>query len=598
MSDDFRAGQRVRLKSNPGRVGTLSGERMERRGSERLEVHFEDGSEFVPALALEKVTTEVSSPFALMRDLRFLRSRDLRSALTHYRLSGRLADMIYSLDTTNTDFYAYQFKPVLSFLDSPCRGILIADEVGLGKTIEAGLIWTELRSRENARRLLVLCPAMLREKWRRELHDRFGINAQLCNATDLLALLEGEADGPGKEFAAIASLQGVRPPVGWDDDEEHEDIRVSGSAALARFLRDHGQDEPVLDLVIVDEAHYLRNPETQTARLGRLIRPVAENLAFLSATPIQLRSTDLFNLLNLLDRDTFPYESSFETALAQNAPLVRLRDRLLRQAISVDEYCAALDEASAARDLGESEMLKRMIEQPPTQEELQSLSKRLELAEHLDRLNPISKVVSRTRKRDVHTRRIVRAPVALRAEMSAVEIRFYQEVTERVREYCKNRDIAEGFMLTFPQRQMCSSMAAACRAWNSRVNELDDEIDEIVWEAFGGDAENGRTSVKPLVAELSRMTREAGASYAVLKEADSKFAVLRDQLLEYWRRFPDAKVILFAYFRATLHYLQERFAEVGVPSALLMGGMDKDEVLRLFASPQGPRLMLSSEVAS
>jgi superfamily II DNA or RNA helicase len=597
MCDELRAGQRVRLKSNPGRVGTLSGERIERKGSIRLEVHFEDGSEFVPKLALDLVTSEASSPYSLMRDKRFLRARDLRSALTHYRLSGRLADMIYSLDTTNTDFYAYQFKPVLSFLDSPCRGILIADEVGLGKTIEAGLIWTELRSRENARRLLVLCPAMLREKWRRELRDRFGIDAQLCSSGDLLSLLEGEAAAPGKEFAAIASLQGMRPPTGWDD-EEQEDAHVSRSSALARFLRDHGQDQPMLDLVIVDEAHYLRNPETQTARFGRLVRPVAEHLVLLSATPIQLRSTDLFNLLNLLDRDTFPYESSFETALAQNAPLVRLRDRLLGQPVVLEDYLSALKDAAAAWQLGESEMLRGMLEQPPTQEDLESLPRRLDLAEQLDRLNPVSKVVSRTRKRDVHERRVVRAAVALRAEMSAVETRFYQEVTGRVREYCANRNIAEGFMLTFPQRQMCSSMAAACAAWNNRVDELDEEIEEIVWEAFGGDAETGRSSVKPLVVELSRMARDVGTTFTALKQADSKFALLRDQLLEYWRRFPDAKVILFAYFRATLHYLQERFTELGVSTALLMGGMDKDEVLRRFASPGGPRLLLSSEVAS
>jgi len=69
---------------------------------------------------------------------------DLRGVITYYRLSGRLANLIYSLNTTNTQFFAYQFKPVLQLLDSPCRGILIADEVGLGKTIESGLIWTEL----------------------------------------------------------------------------------------------------------------------------------------------------------------------------------------------------------------------------------------------------------------------------------------------------------------------------------------------------------------------------------------------------------------------------------------------------------------------
>ncbi|MGC9491274.1 SNF2-related protein, partial [Vibrio genomosp. F10] len=92
----------------------------------------------------------------------------------------------YSMETTNTDFFAFQYKPVLSFLEAPSKGILIADEVGLGKTIEAGLIWTELRARMDARRLMILCPAMLREKWKYELMHRFGIDADLMNAEDLL----------------------------------------------------------------------------------------------------------------------------------------------------------------------------------------------------------------------------------------------------------------------------------------------------------------------------------------------------------------------------------------------------------------------------
>ena len=88
----------------------------------------------------------------------------LDKTLHTFGSSGRLANLIYSMETTNTDFYPYQFKPIINFLNSPGKGILIADEVGLGKTIEAGLIWTELRSRFDTRRLLVLCPAMLRNK--------------------------------------------------------------------------------------------------------------------------------------------------------------------------------------------------------------------------------------------------------------------------------------------------------------------------------------------------------------------------------------------------------------------------------------------------
>ena len=593
MAEEFRAGTRVRLKSNPGRVGVLSGESREHRGSVRWEVVFPDVSEFVPALALEVVTAETANPYASMRNLRFGRPEDVRASLTHHRLGGRLADLIYSLNTTNTDFYAYQFKPVLSFLDSPSRGLLLADEVGLGKTIEAGLIWTELRSREDAKRLLVVCKAMLREKWRREFADRFGVEALVGGAEDVLRILEETAAGRRNSFAVIASMEGLRPPTGWKVDEEET---LGPAARLGRFLDSKANDDPLIDLTIIDEVHHLRNPETQTARLGRLLRPVTENLVMLSATPIQLRNADLFNLVHLLDADTFPYPSSLDDAITENAPLVQLRDRLARGPVAPEEFSQALAEARAARVLGGSETLDEMVRSPPAPEKLASAGGRLALAEQLDRINPITKVMVRTRKRDVNERRVVRSPWAHRAPMTDVERRYYEDVTERVRAYCGRLDLAEGFMVTIPQRQMCSSMAAACRAWQKRVEDA--EIEEIAWDAFGEETSGGEGRlITPLIAELARASRDSG-DFPLLREHDSKFNLLRDQLVAYWKEYPANKVILFSYFRETLHYLHERFTELGIPAQVLMGGMDKDAVLDSFAVPGGSRILLSSEVAS
>lgn len=145
----------------------------------------------------------------------------MRRLLTHVRLSGRLANVVYSMETANTEFFAHQFKPVLKFLNSPASGLLIADEVGLGKTIEAGLIWTELRSRYDAQRLLVLCPAVLQAKWKTELYERFGVEAEIADARRTLELLQAvAAEGRSSGFALIGSLQGLRPRRGWDEQEE------------------------------------------------------------------------------------------------------------------------------------------------------------------------------------------------------------------------------------------------------------------------------------------------------------------------------------------------------------------------------------------
>ena len=591
---EFCAGVRVRLKSNPGRTGVLAGEPTGSGLMPRWKVIFPDRTETILALALEAIPEGGSDPFDDMQKLRFVKSRDLRTALTHARLGGKLADLIYSLYTTNTDFYAYQFKPVLSFLDSPSRGILIADEVGLGKTIEAGLIWTELRSREDARRLLVLCPAMLREKWRQELADRFGVDAQICSADETVTRLAQAAGNARAEFAIIASMQGLRSLA-----EEPEDEDETSLSARFRLLGDESAGgDPPLDLVIIDEAHYLRNADTQTAKLGHLLRRMTANLVMLSATPVHLGNRDLFNLLNLIDSESFPYLWSFDEALKQNAPLVILRDLLLRADTRIDDFREALEELRGSDLYERSEALRFLIESPIDENMLASVGQRLALAERIDRVNPITKVVTRTRKRDVQERRVLRQPVALSAKMTPIEEEFYGKVTQAVREYCAAKDVSEGFLLTIPQRQMCSSMAAACRLWTRRADTLEEDAEEFLWEAFGNEeTSKKRASSKTLIAQLCRIARDVG-DFEGLRRNDSKFAKLREQLLEYWSRFPGAKVVLFAYFRETLLYLEERFREIGVDSVLLMGGMDKQSALVRFCRADGPRLLLASEVAS
>ena len=340
---DINPGDRVRLKDNPSREGTLSSHPHIGDGRRRKRVvDFPGGPEAVPESQLEKVTQEVPDAYLYMSRGQYGPAKELRGAITYCRLSGKLANLIYSLNTTNTQFHPFQFKPVLQFLDSPSRGLIIADEVGLGKTIEAGLIWTELRARQDARRLLVVCPAILRQKWVDELRNRFGTKAEIVNAGDALQRLQSLKDNPYEEFALVASLQGLRAPNGWNSDERPTQ---TAAAQLARFLDDAAESDPLFDLVIVDEAHYLRNAATQSNRFVRLLRPVTDGLVLMSATPIQTSSLDLFNLLHLLDEDAFPNEWAYKWSLESNAPIVHLRDRIMRGVVPHDEFVIAICDA-------------------------------------------------------------------------------------------------------------------------------------------------------------------------------------------------------------------------------------------------------------
>lgn len=604
----MQAGSQVRLIDNPSRLGTLTNQRSGTPPRERILVNFNDGKRelhLISALELTDGDGQIEDANDLILKGRYGRAKDLRGAITHHRLSGKIANLIYSLNTTNTEFFPYQFKPVLHFLESPSNGLLIADEVGLGKTIEAGLIWTELRAREDANRLLVVCPAVLKSKWIDELYKRFGVQAQDVDAENLLHHLEDIKNNPSKSFALVASIQGLRSPKGWDDPVEPS---KSSAAKLSRFLNDMKVEQPIIDLVIIDEAHYLRNEATQTNKFAKLLREATQNLVLLSATPIQTNSKDLFNLLNLLDEDAFPYLSSYEWNIQANAPLVALRDQILRSTtVTPENFLAVMDYAKTR--FHQSEQIKYLHENPPTQEQLIEPHSRAELADILDRINPLAKVVSRTLKRDVHELRVERDVKLLLVPLTPVEKIFYAKVSDAVSDVCEISNISSGFLLTYPQRQMVSSMAAACRGWkqklqssikNAQVYDFDEGVEELgLEEAIEelSDQLPEKKELSDLMKALIRISYEVGDEKQLAKY-DSKFKVLLKNLQEYWKIYPDKKVILFSFYRGTLDYLKERLTANGIDSVVVHGGMDKNAIINNFKNSSGTKILISSEVAA
>ena len=586
-------GSQVRIKSDPGRVGVLTKTSRQRGPVVLRLVAFPDGPQFIPEDEL-MCDTLIADPLELLEKGQLGRSVDLRRNLTHIRLSGRLANLIYSMDTTNTDFYPYQFKPVIRFLDSPSNGLLIADEVGLGKTIEAGLIWTELRSRIDARRLMVVCPSMLREKWQTELRQRFGINAQILDAAEFLSHIENSiADRHYSSFAVVTSLQGIRPHRGWRKAENGQGL--SHSSKLARFLDYHANEEPLIDLLVIDEAHYMRNPETMSSEVGRLLRHVSEHVILLSATPIHLRNQDLYQLLNIVDEDTFNQPLVFDSLLEANAPLVEMRDEVISRDPKAEKIVELLNRAIANPYLENNRQLSALLEDPPTADLLKNREYRSELAFRLETMNLLSNVVNRTRKREVNEWRVLREAIPEGISLSPMEMEFYEAVTNLVREYCaKHNRQTENFLLVMPQRQVASSMPAALRDWQQRGEEFNSQMEED----FGiGDEDPSDSG--PLVQELISRAHELGDLQALWNN-DSKFQRLLSVLRRQLKGAPDEKIILFSYFRPTLRYLEERLSQEGIKCGVLMGGggLDKAAILENFEKPEGPNVLLSSEVAS
>lgn len=595
-------GADVRRIDNPGKQGATTGQVRQRGSVNYYGIRWRDGSnDYVAEDQLEILHRALSNdPYAVLESCRLGRSEDLRRSLTHVHLSGRLANLVYSMGITNTEFFAHQYKPLLTLLESPADGLLIADEVGLGKTIEAGIIWTELRAREDMRRLLVVCLAMLREKWRDELKVRFGIDATIVNASTLADELKHSSSvGPSKAW--IASYQSLRPPKNWRTSAEVAGTRSSARTILANLLDENSSEDPLVDLVIFDEAHYMRNPESAANTLGEMLREVSHYRVLLSATPINLANEDLYYLLRLCDPDHFQYPSSFKEMLAANRPLVLARDAALRRTAGVDEIMKHVLDAASSELLRQSKQLTSIIEEPPTEENLLSPSYRAELASSLERVNLLGHVVTRTRKRDVQMERPLRQVTPESVPMTETERRFYKFVTEVTRDFAWRRNISDGFLLATPQRQVCSCPAAFARAWLGGDQALiDDMAEQALQDGEEADNECEFDDISSSLKEFLLANRPRDIDIAELEKTDSKLIRLLEVLADYFTNHPSEKVIIFTSFRATAQYLSDRLNGAHMRSLLIWGNMreSKQELINEFRERSELRILVATEVAA
>ena len=586
-------GTQVRSRHDAGLVGESTGRTRDDGDGLMVQVRFPGlQPRFEMAEDLEPADVELDDREQVLAG-KFARASHLRKRLTSVQLAGQLSEMIYSMDTTDTQFMPHQFKPLLALLDSPSKGVLIADEVGLGKTIEAGLIWTELRFRIHATRLLVVCPAVLTDKWKQELYRRFGTTSQVMTAKELLQHLQ-QGEAAPKVPAIICSLQGIRPPTDATDEDSTSNAAV---VRLARHLND-AQDQTLFDLVVIDEAHYLRNHQTSSAFLGQLLRPVAEYFVLLSATPVNNRSTDLFNLVSLVDPDQFRFEGEFENVLGANRPLVRLANQLKRPEASIGMVREALDEAELHWLFQNSESLKLFKESLGEREDTEVLApeERVAMNHRLERVNLLGQAIVRSRKREVLENRVERKVQNLPVPMTTVEQDFYQRVTEAVISYGLLNGGVQGFLLATPQRQMSSCMFAAASRWLGRGGEWSEaEAEAFAYDAFGEDiGPNELTSVSRYVARALAGHVDLNA----LRVNDSKYEQLEALLKEYVSDYPQEKAIVFSYFRDTLGYLKERLESVGISALVVMGGDDKQARIDEFRQSDHYRVLLASEVAA
>lgn len=513
---------------------------------------------------------------------------DLRRLLVLHRMSGNLTNVLYSMENANTEFMPHQYKPVLKFIGSTEGRLLIADEVGLGKTIEALYIWQELQARIGAKRLLIVCPSTLREKWKGDLSLRFGIDdAEIMDARQLLDAIDPVLRGQShRQLIAITSLEGIRVK------ETDADIASSSPRArLAGLLLERSDisTSPVFDLVVVDEAHYLRNSSTASHQMVAILRDAASHLLLLSATPLQTSELNLFNLLRLMAPEHFTDQVIFQTLFDSNVHLVRAVNSILYgsdQARALAHLDAALNEPSFYGD--------RVLQDARAaiaMNGLDDLDQRVRIGRSVEKLSLFDQYYTRSRKRDVFTERVVREAIPVEVEFSDYEQTVYNTISERIRGNAKGASATNMFKLVAMQRQLASSIYASLEKWKTQGSADTDES----WEDLGLLSEDDDSDTEN---KKGVFTGDFNLGY--LREHDSKYNGLLASIKTIYKSNPSEKIIIFTYYRATIKYLTGRLESDGVRVASLMGGMgdEKWKRIRDFESVSGPAVLVSSEVGS
>lgn len=423
---------------------------------------------------------------------------------------------------------------------------LLADEVGLGKTIEAGLVLRELKARGLVRRTLIVAPAGLVTQWQAEMRGRFGEEFRLVLPSGFetwraAAGLDERENLWSIHDQVICSLDSVKPVEarrGWSAER------------VARHNRERFDDlvSGGWDLVVFDEAHRLAGSTSEVARyrLADAVAEVCPYLLLLSATPHQGKSDAFRRLIGLLDPEALPDESSVRRELV--APYVIRTEK--RRAIDAD---------------GQPLFKPR-----------------------------VTQIV----------------PVGWgddRQDEKALYDAVTEYVREGYNQAVREKRTAVGFLMILMQRLLTSSTAAIRTALERRRDVLKEEAQPRQPESVGGDPsdDDGQDAMEELLSlRLAGFAREqaevdlllAAARRSEARGPDAKAEALLDWIrrLQVEENDPELKVLVFTEFVPTQEMLARYLGERGFKVACLNGSMSMEERQRVQAAFAGDARVLVS----
>lgn len=520
-------------------------------------------------------------------------SRGVRGRLTAHELLSPSVTNLLSLGAGRVNFVPYQYRPVLKMIRADRPRLLIADEVGVGKTIEAGLILKELQARTDLQSVLIICPRPLvaERKWFAEM-KRFDEHFIALDGKTLRHCLEEtHLEGEWPEAYSKAIL-----PFSLFDAEL---IQGGGRGRTARRGLLSLDPPPRFDLVIVDEAHHIRNSDTWLHQGVRYFCDHAQAVVMLTATPVQLGSEDLYTLLNVLRPDLVVDPASFQQMAAPN--------RHINEAARLCRVAGPDWQASARASLAEVTRTEWgqlfLADAPGFQAVTYRLrggalddASRVQLIRDIEALYTFSAVINRTRRRDIGAF-TTRKPRTVELPFTPRQRELHDELitlTARLLERAHG-DQNVSFMMTTLRRMAASCLYGLAPALDGMLRGRLDALEVMEASDREGAAALDPGDLRDAVARVSRLSRDLDP---VDPKVEAFLTVLREKAA-----LPRNKTLVFSSFRHTLAYLLDHAQRAGLRVAVIHGDVpdeERRELRRRFALERQDAdaidVLLSSEV--
>lgn len=584
----FSVGQLVCLRSNPHVVFPIL-DILAGTGAETRYRVFENGSRQVYYESQLQAFEEPADTHKLMTSV------ELSAMLTAVQLSSPSASNLYSLNSGRVRFVPYQYRPVFKLIRADRPRLLVADEVGVGKTIEAGLILKEMQARSDIKSVLIICPKALvaERKWELEM-KRFDehfipLNGALLRHCIKETHLNGEWPTQYEKVILPTSL--------FDND------LLFGKAGNRR-VRDVGLLEldppPKFDLVIVDEAHHIRNSDTFLHQAVRYFADNAEAVIFLSATPVQLGREDLYTLLNVLRPDLIIDPASF-AQMAEPNQFINAGIQACRRGEPGWKEQVRQELRSVAATVWGRQVLAVT---PGFQHIYDGLAEdgddgpvRIKTIQALEDLYTFSSLINRTRRRDIGEFTTRKAETVL-TEFTSTQKTLHDDLLSVIARILArlhgNQNVK--FMMTTVSRQAASSLYGLAPMLEDMLTgklarlEAEETVDDHA-ESFPAIVEDIRSDIEGLIGRAKRLDPADPKADAFIKIVKEKLAMSRN------------KVLVFSTFRHSLRYLASKLTATDTRFGLVHGNVPDDEraVLRKRFSlpkedPDAIDVLLSSEV--